>query len=106
MIAAYPLSVSTGDDYAARLGLVLRTARYVREMTREAVAEGCEVSAETVARWERGNVDLRGHALGVLAEVLRLPADLLLDPPSSRSAILVKIAAFDQARDYPAGPRP
>ena len=48
MIAAYPLSVSTGDDYAARLGLVLRTARYVREMTREAVAEGCEVSAETM----------------------------------------------------------
>jgi transcriptional regulator with XRE-family HTH domain len=106
MIAAYPLSVSTGDDYAARLGLVLRTARYVREMTREAVAEGCEVSAETVARWERGNVDLRGHALSVLAEVLRLPADLLLDPPATRSAILVKIAAFDQARDYPAGPRP
>jgi transcriptional regulator with XRE-family HTH domain len=105
MLATYPLDVSTGD-YQARLGLVLGTARYIRDMTREEVAERCGVSAETYARWERGDVDLRGHALGLLADVLRLPADLLLDPPATRASTLVKIAAFDQVRDHPAEPRP
>jgi len=106
MNATYPLEVASDDEYATRVGLVLRTARYFRDVTREVVAEGCEVSTETVARWERGNVAIPGHALARLAEVLRLPADLLLDPPATRGETLVKIAAFDQARAYPGEPRP
>jgi transcriptional regulator with XRE-family HTH domain len=105
MIATYPDLVDT-SDYQERLGHALSTARYVHEMTREEVAAGCDVSTETYARWERGDVDLRGHALGRLAEVLRLPADLLLDPPATRAAVLVKIAAHDAARAYPGAPQP
>lgn len=105
MDAAYALDVAT-SDYQALLGLVLRTARYVREMSREEVGLACDVSPETYARWERGDVDLRGHALGRLATVLNVPADLLLDPPATRSAILVRIAAHDAARGYRADALP
>jgi transcriptional regulator with XRE-family HTH domain len=98
MTTAYHPGVGTDDEYATRLGLVLRTARYVREMTRDEVGALCGVDGETVARWERANVDLRGHSLARLADALRLPADLLLDPPATRSETLVRIAAYDAVR--------
>jgi transcriptional regulator with XRE-family HTH domain len=101
MIATYPADVSTGTDYQSRLGLVLRTARYIRDLSREEVAARCEVSEESYARWERGNVDLRGHTLALLSFALDCPADLLLDPPDSRSEILVRIAAHDAGRVRP-----
>jgi len=102
----YALDMRTTTEYATRVGLVLRTSRYVREMTREAVAEGCEVNTETIARWERATTTIPGHALARLAEVLRLPADLLLDPPTTRSGALVRIAAHDATRPRSGEPQP
>jgi transcriptional regulator with XRE-family HTH domain len=101
MIAAYPADVSTGTDYQARLGLVLRTARYIRELSREDVAARCGVSEESYARWERGNVDLRGHTLALLSFALDCPADLLLDPPDNRREINLRIAAHDAGQARP-----
>jgi transcriptional regulator with XRE-family HTH domain len=98
MTTAYAPEVEQDTEYKTRLGLVLRTARYVREMTRDEVGVLCGVDGETVARWERANVDLRGHSLARLAEALGLPADLLLDPPATRSETLVRIAAYDAVR--------
>ena len=52
VIATYAPDVATDSEYPSRLGLVLRTARYVRELTREEVAVACGVDVETVGRWE------------------------------------------------------
>jgi transcriptional regulator with XRE-family HTH domain len=98
MTATYAVEVPTTPDYALRLGLVIRTARYIREATREQVAEGCDVSAETVARWERGDKAISAFHLSRVAEVLGLSADLLLDPPATRNETLVRIAAHDAVR--------
>lgn len=98
--------VAPDSDYAVRVGLVIRTARYFRDMTREELAARCDVSAETLARWERGTVAIPGHALAALAELLDVPADLLLVPPETRSEALVKIAAHDAVRSAPGEPRP
>jgi transcriptional regulator with XRE-family HTH domain len=91
--------VVTGDaEYASRLGLVVRTARYYRDVTREEVGERTNFNAETIARWERGDVAVPGYALRRLAEVLDLPAALLIEPPESRQDVLVAIAVHDGQR--------
>lgn len=95
----------TGDtDYATRLGLVVRTARYFREMSREDLGARTDFNPETIARWERGDVTVPGYALARLSDVLELPADLLIDPPATRSEVLVKIAAADVVRARPGEP--
>lgn len=106
MAAPYASEVPTSPDYASRLGLVIRTARYIRELSRERLAAECDVSAETVARWERGDKAISAFHLARVAEVLGLSADLLLDPPSTRNETLVRIAAHDAVRAHPAAPAP
>lgn len=106
MYAAYAPEVGSETDYGTRVGMVIRTARYFRERSREQVAADAEVSPETVARWERGQVAIPGHSLSRLAEVLDLPADLLIDPPATRSEVLVRIAAADAVRARPDEPAP
>lgn len=97
----------TGDaDYATRLGLVVRTARYFREISREQLGESTDFNPETIARWERGDVTVPGYALGRLADALHLPADLLLDPPATRAEVLVRIAAYDAVQPPRAEPAP
>ena len=89
----------TGDaDYATRLGLVLRTARYIREMSRDELAAQTDFNAETIARWERGDVTVPGYALPRLEAALMVAADLLVDPPATRADVLVRIAAYDAVR--------
>lgn len=91
---AYPQAMPD-VSYATRLGLVLREARYYREASREDAARACDVSAGTMARWERGDVTAPAEALVRLRDFYSLPNDLLLDPSSSRQEIVARIVAYD-----------
>lgn len=75
-------------------------------MSRESVATACGVNPESVARWERGTVSVPAHVLHKLVDVLGAPADLLLDPPATRTEALVRLAAYDAVRDPRGGPAP
>ena len=106
MSATHTFWVASDEEYAARLGGVIRAARYFREMSRESVAAACGVNPETVARWERGTVAVPAHVLHRLVDVLGVPADVLLDPPATRSDALVRIAAYDAVRASRVEPAP
>lgn len=106
MYATYAPHVTGDSEYATRLGLVVRTARYFREISRDDLGARTDFNPETIARWERGDVTVPGYALARLAEVLDLPADLLIDPPATRSEVLVRIAAADAVRARPGEPAP
>ena len=79
--------VAVGRDiglYNKRLGAALRQIRHDAGYTAEAAAERIEVSAESLARWERGDNAIRAYHLAALAELYGLSAPgyaMLVDPP-------------------------
>ena len=92
--------------FAERLGAVLRTALLYRELTMEELAHAAGFSTESIRRWVRGDTNISAVDLAHLADVLGVPAEVLLDPPATRSETLVRMAAFDALRSDPGAPRP
>lgn len=84
--------------FAERLGTALKAALLYRDMTTEQVAAAAGVSVESVRRWVRGDTNISAEDAARLAEVLDLPAELILRPPTSRPAMFAMLQAWDDAQ--------
>ena len=93
----YPVAVPD-HEFATRLGTALKAALLYREVTTEELAARAGVSVESVRRWVRGDTNMSAADASTVADVLDVPAELLLRPPTSRAALFGMLSAWDDSR--------
>lgn len=70
------------ETYKKRLGAVITELRLARGFVRQPdLASAVNVSARTVGRWENGITAVTAWDLRTLADVLKVPVAVFLDPP-------------------------
>lgn len=71
------------------LGEEIRTARKFYRLNQFELAELVGVSVDTVRRWEAGIREPRSGELAIIAEVLNISPDILINPKKSREIRLI-----------------
>ncbi len=61
------------------IGEQIKKARKLKGMSQEELAYSIEVHSNTVARWERGEINPTGKSLKKIAQVLKVPISSLYD---------------------------
>ena len=70
-------------DYYDKLGRTLTEVRVRRGLTQSDLATMTGKSVSTIHRWESGAAEPGAYDLHLLARGLRVPADLLVNPPAA-----------------------
>lgn len=71
------------DTYLKHLGATIAECRILAGMSQEELAAKVHRSAAALSRWETGKVSPSAWDLRRLADILDVPADLLLYPPET-----------------------
>ena len=94
----YPLAAMSKRRGRGDGNDALAAAMYYRGIETDAMAAAVSVDVQTVRRWLRGDSVPTGAHLMALLQELDAPADLLSEPPLSRSDALALMVAHDAVR--------
>lgn len=94
------ISLSEAEFYY-RLASVIRDARETNGLSQREVAEALGHSTSTVNKWEKCKARLTAWDIIRLAELFKLPVELLADPPEPQLSIVQRTLLDDVG----AGPR-
>jgi transcriptional regulator with XRE-family HTH domain len=92
-IAYVPVVAKPGTPYARRVGVALAAMREYLGMTQTALADRAGTSVSTVSRYEGGE-NPKAETLLALARALGVPQEFLLEPFSTREAVILRLAEW------------
>lgn len=75
-------------EYARRIGRAVNALREARGWTMDELAVHSALSKSSIVRYEKGDAVPQGASLFKLAQTLGVSADLLLNPPEDREAVI------------------
>lgn len=86
------------DEFRKRLGHAIRRARFFRDrMSQQALGDAIHRSKAAVSRWEGGRALPDAYDLARISAALRMPPDLLVNPPPvTRDPIAERLRSPEQ----------